>query len=275
MKLLWILSKTMLVCALSLLISCGASRKNVGVSEGEADIDELLGQEEQNTLDRASEEAEILKLLGITPEEEGQPKETQVSQVEEQEQPQPQSETPTADELRHELEAKDQEISKLRSELVEKESKISELQAQLQSKQRLRMTPITNNRSLKGAPSPEFKARYQEALKLFNSRQYQAALNIFSELLLTDPNNSLSDNCQYWIGECYYGLGNYNQAIVEFEKVFSFPNSNKSDDAQLKLGICYLKLGDRQQAKKEFELLISNYSDSEYVELARRYLSRL
>ena len=85
----------------------------------------------------------------------------------------------------------------------------------------------------------------------------------------------LSDNCQYWIGESYYGLRNYNQAIAEFEKVFSFANSNKIDDAQLKLGVCYLRLGDKAQARNEFDRLLSAYPSSEYKPVAQRYIARL
>jgi TolA-binding protein len=70
-------------------------------------------------------------------------------------------------------------------------------------------------------------------------------------------------------------MGNHNQAIVEFSKVFRFPNSNKSDDAQLKLGLCYMKLGDKQQARAEFDRLIASYPQSEYVSLAQNYIGRL
>ena len=87
--------------------------------------------------------------------------------------------------------------------------------------------------------------------------------------------HSLSDNCQYWIGECYYALRNFNQAAVEFEKVFTFPQSNKDPDAQLKLGLCYWNTGNAARAKEEFNRLIVNYPDSEYTIRARSYLSQL
>ncbi len=84
----------------------------------------------------------------------------------------------------------------------------------------------------------------------------------------------MSDNCQYWIGESYYDMGNYEQAIISFEQVFSFTNSNKDDDAQLKLGICYHKLNNQEKAKEEFQRLITYYPDSEYVSIARSYLNK-
>jgi len=67
----------------------------------------------------------------------------------------------------------------------------------------------------------------------------------------------------------------YGKRIIEFTKVFSFNKSNKMDDAQLKLGLCHWKLGDQVKARQEFEQLISGYPNSEYVEKARQFLSKL
>lgn len=262
-----LISTCIFVSFVSFLVSCGSSRQT---AEGEdVNIDDLLGEEGSNTStpnstpNQNSDEDEVLRLLGITP------LETQAEQTAMAED----SGAGVADpeevnKLQGELMEKDREISTLRSEITQKESKISDLQSQVESTQR------NPSGSFADAGS-DFKSRYQSALNQFNSRSYQAALASFMDLIATDPNNSLSDNCQYWIGECYYALGNYNQAIAEFEKVFSFPNSNKTDDAQLKLGLCYMKLGDKQQARAEFERLMSNYPKSEYVSLAQRYIARL
>lgn len=249
---------------------CGASRQETNLDGDEINIDELLGEEEMSATDKASEEAEVLRLLGITPEED-EYKQSEISAF--QEDAGPSSLQSEVSQLKQDLEHKESQISSLRAQLTDKESKISELESRLKSDSRRRVSPTRAGRLM--TPSADFKSQYQYALDQFNSRNYQEALSVFGELLSKDANNSLSDNCQYWIGECYYALLNYNQAISAFEKVFSFPNSNKSDDAQLKLGICYLKLGDRQQARAEFERLLSNYPDSEYIGLAQRYLNRL
>ena len=100
-------------------------------------------------------------------------------------------------------------------------------------------------------------------------------ISAFDQLLMSGENNSLTDNCQYWKGECYYGLGNYGQAIMEFQKVFAFPNSNKYDDAQLKLGLCYMQMNNYDQAKMEFDKLLKEYPSSEYANRARSFLNQL
>lgn len=259
-----------LFLCLALLIGCGASRQGSTVKDDSVDIDELLGEEEVAQSGQPSEEDEVLRLLGITPAEE-QVSETDVSPSDQQ--PEMLDLEDDINQLRQELLKKDQEISELRAELTQKEVKISDLEARAKVPTRPQV-PV-NGSGKAWEPSPQFKSKYQEALGQFKSRNYQNALSLFSELILSDPNNSLSDNCQYWIGECYFALINYNQAIAEFEKVFSFANSNKSDDAQLKLGICYIKLGDKSQARAEFDRLLSVYPDSEYRSLAQKYIARL
>ncbi len=117
-----------------------------------------------------------------------------------------------------------------------------------------------------------FNNRYKEALDFYQSKKYHEAIQRFEALLVMDRNHTLSDNCQYWIGEAYYGLGSYQQAIVAFQKVFSFEKSNKNDASQLKLGICYMKLGDKEKAKAEFQKLINDYPTSEYNGVARRFI---
>ncbi len=121
----------------------------------------------------------------------------------------------------------------------------------------------------------EYKSSYQQAYELYRQKAYQQAIPEFIRVIEARPDGDLSDNAQYWIGECYYGMQNYNRAIVEFEKVFTFKNSNKDADAQLKLGLCYLNLGQRQKAREEFQRLVDFYPNSEYRSVATEYLRQL
>ena len=124
--------------------------------------------------------------------------------------------------------------------------------------------------------SPEvYKAEYNNALHAFDSARYNDALAGFQKLIKSNPNNELADNSQYWIGESYYGLKDYERALLEFEKVFTFPNNNKMDDAQIKLGICYLKLKNVVKAKEEFNRLIQIFPESEYISLSNKLISKL
>lgn len=120
-----------------------------------------------------------------------------------------------------------------------------------------------------------FEQRYEDARRAYNARDFKTAVQQFEMLLTENRSNSLADNCQYWIGECHYSTGNYEQAIAAFEKVFTFPNSNKYADSQLKLGLSYMRMSNTARAAEEFQKLIDNYPTSEYVSVARQYLSTL
>lgn len=121
-----------------------------------------------------------------------------------------------------------------------------------------------------------FQERYQSALATAREeKDYRTAIQMFEELLSEDMTHSLSDNCQYWIGECYDSLGDYQQAAVAFEKVFTFYNSNKEADAQLKLGICYMRMKNWERARQELQKFIDNYPSHAKVSLARRYLEQM
>jgi tol-pal system protein YbgF len=135
--------------------------------------------------------------------------------------------------------------------------------------------PSRNDRVTPTLPLDSYTSRYQEALQAYRGRNFRDAIQKFETLLVTDSRHSLSDNCQYWIGESYYDLQNYQQAIVAFEKVFTYTRSNKDDSAQLKLGMCYLRLNEKEKAKEEFQKLVRDYPASEYVGIAKRFIGQL
>lgn len=248
----------LLVLTIAFLLSCAGTKPEVssGLPEEEKkkEIETMLGKTEEEAKAEAEEE-EILRLLGITKEKSTEAESLEAKKIR----------------LEKEISKKDSEIAQLKSDLSSKEKKIAQLEAELESvKERAKPTTLRVP-----IPSDEYRIRYQDALSAYKSRNYKVAIGLFEDLLATDPYNDLADNCQYWIGESYYGLGNYRQAIVEFEKVFTFSKSNKNDDAQLKLGLCYMRLGDTKRAQEEFKRLLVNYPKSEYVEKAKKFLAGL
>lgn len=182
------------------------------------------------------------------------------------------------------------EVSSLENQLVEKNRTIADLKAQIMikeeelksyrsgqkttpSQQATQYYPPATSSTISGRS--EYESTYDRGLDLFHTAQYQDAMGIFESLLAQNRNHNLSDNAQYWIGECYYALGNYRAAILAFEKVFTFNQSNKNDYAQYKLGQCYQKLGDNARAREEYQNLIDNYSNPELVARAQEKLAQL
>lgn len=268
-NLLWIKSVLVafvLLVSVSFLISCAGTTQSGPYADDDLYPGEETTDEETTT---TSDEEEVLRLLGLADEEEETPAAETTTSA-----PQTGAETSNLSEelerLEQEVNEKERQVTNLQQELQEKEQLI---ESKEQSLERMQTTPQTTGYVASAGTS--FKSRYDQALALYNSRRYREAIAAFDQLLATGQNNSLIDNCQYWKGECYYGLGNYNQAVLEFQKVFTYPTSNKLDDAQLKLGLCYMRLGNNERAKREFDKLLAEYPDSEYAGRARSFLNQL
>ncbi len=103
------------------------------------------------------------------------------------------------------------------------------------------------------AISGKFSVDYEQALRLFYARDYSNAIQVWDILHTQYPNYKLTSNCQYWIGEAYFGLGQYENAVKAFQNVFNYDFSYKKDDATLMLGRSYLKLGDVARARSYFQ----------------------
>ncbi len=172
--------------------------------------------------------------------------------------------------LEDELENKNQEAQRLRLLIDEKNKRIEQLERNgtpTQTRAQPRSSVVVN--------TSQFSEGYASARSLFESFKYSDALAAFKSLLASQPNHYMADNCQYWIGECYFGLKQYDQAVVEFEKVFSFSRKDKFDDAQMMIALSYIRNGQRDMAKQAFDKLFSNYPDSEYSARARKMYQNL
>jgi len=241
------------------LTGCASTNQSYNTSSDDemANIDELLGLGESG--DETIDEDEVLEMLGIA-EESAIQDEFEELGVDEQSAPG----------------AVNSEMQDLQSRQNQLDNQTQILQDQIENQEN-QIATLQQNSSPSGSAQSQsaFSRQYQEALQTYRSRQYRAAIQKFEGLLKQNAKHSLSDNAQYWIGESYYGLGNYQKAIMSFEKVFTFSNSNKDDAAQLKLGLCYMKLNDQAKAREELQKLINNYPSSESVSLARRLLSQI
>ena len=72
---------------------------------------------------------------------------------------------------------------------------------------------------------------YRDALNRFRGRRYKEAIDILQWLLQQYPNDTLASNCEYWIGESFFGLADYQQAYSAFKRVTLYSGSTKRNDA--------------------------------------------
>jgi tol-pal system protein YbgF len=175
------------------------------------------------------------------------------------------------DELNQLIESKEKELDDLHSALDFKNRRIADLESSLQ-KATTGGGAITSSTTVNVT---DFSPSYDEALRHFYGRRYSQAIAIFDQLKTKYPNHALASNCQYWVGECYFGMANYQQALDAFQAVFNWAASTKKDDATLMLGRCYLNLNDRDKARGYFQGVISDYPESEYIEKAKAWLNKI
>ncbi|NQV13962.1 tetratricopeptide repeat protein [bacterium] len=118
----------------------------------------------------------------------------------------------------------------------------------------------------------DYRMAYNDALNKYFSKEYLESIQDFRLLIEREPYGAYADNAQYWIGECYYSLEDFESAIGEFEKVFAFPENNKSDHAQFKIAISYQQLGRYIKARESMNRFILDYPASELISQAHDFL---
>ena len=129
-------------------------------------------------------------------------------------------------------------------------------------------------RDTTGIPDPE--AAYQAAYSDIASGRYDLARQAFEQYLVHYPDTEVSDNAQYWIGECYYATGNFEGAIAAFEKVVrNYPKGDKVPAALFKIGVSHARLGHNEDAKRYFRQVIQKYPRSAEASLAKERLAQI
>jgi tol-pal system protein YbgF len=115
---------------------------------------------------------------------------------------------------------------------------------------------------------------YQAAYSDLAAGRYGLAKDAFTEYLRRFPDTDVSDNAQYWIGECAYALGDFQGAIDAFKKcVANYPKGDKVRAALLKTGIAYGRLKDMDSARKYYREVVQRFPRSDEARLARERLT--
>jgi tol-pal system protein YbgF len=130
--------------------------------------------------------------------------------------------------------------------------------------------------------SEAVKRDYDEAWKSLDRKDYRTAILRFRDFLKKHPKSNLADNAQYWIGECYYALKEFDQAIIAFDEVERrYPNGDKVPAALLKQGFAFAELANKGDARFKVDArlilqkLIEKYPKSEEAAKARQKLKAL
>ncbi len=137
--------------------------------------------------------------------------------------------------------------------------------------------------SATAAPEPasvreaaEARRNYEDAWRRLRERDYRGAIEQFRKFVEQYPDSALTDNAQYWIGESYYALQEFDEAILEFDLVRKeYPKGDKVPAALLRIGYAFAELGNRVDARLILQEVIKRYPQSREAEKAQEKIRSL
>ncbi len=122
--------------------------------------------------------------------------------------------------------------------------------------------------------SQDPRGLYEAAYLQVTRGQYDLAVNAMEDFVRQFPSSDLADNAVYWIGESYYAMRRFNQAVEAFVRLIdAYPRGDKVPAAMLKLGYAFSEMGDAATARRYWTSLVEKYPDREEAALARTRLS--
>jgi tol-pal system protein YbgF len=127
-----------------------------------------------------------------------------------------------------------------------------------------------------GAPPPPAEDLYKTALGDYMGARYALATSEFGDVVRFYPDDNLSGNSLYYLGEIDYRAGHYASAARNYDKLIAqFPASNKVPAAHLHKGQALLLLKQNENGVKELRLVVQRFPNSPEAAQARSKLSGL
>ncbi|WP_297047103.1 tol-pal system protein YbgF [uncultured Desulfovibrio sp.] len=114
------------------------------------------------------------------------------------------------------------------------------------------------------------EAAYKAALNATLAGRTTEGIRLFRDFLQQYPDGRYAANAEYWIGECLYSQGKYQDALAQFQGVnATHPRHHKNADALLKAGMTLSRLGDKAGAAEKYRALMTQFPNSDAARRAR------
>ena len=111
---------------------------------------------------------------------------------------------------------------------------------------------------------------------MMDSGDSAAALAIFERMVSTYATDAMADDAQVGIGEAYFRMRRYEEAIGAYRKVADlFPYGDQVPFAFLKMGFAHLALNQRDLALDDFKTVSQAYPGTEAATVARQQIAHL
>ncbi len=166
--------------------------------------------------------------------------------------------------------ANEQEFAEMHKELQELDTRVAQIVSQLG-------LDIEAAARTDDEQEPEDPAQniYEQALDSFNQKEYQQAINLWSDFAEEFPEHELVSNAYFWQGESYYQLQNYAQAVLKYQEVVeNHPDSSKYPTSLLKQGLCFYQLEKKQAGEILLQELIEDYPETAEAQRAESFLDQ-
>src|SRR5271154_719559 len=172
-------------------------------------------------------------------------------------------------------------LGKLNQQLVDLQNTVQSLDAKISGGAPAGPTgsaggPIGGSSVAPGGPAPSADTLYSNGLRDITSGKYDLARSEFQDYLRFYGDTDLASNAQFYLGEIAYSQKQYEQSVVEFDKVLTnYPKSFKLGPAHLRKGLALIELGQKQAGVKELREVVRNFPNSEEDRRARAKLKEL
>ncbi|MGH8041277.1 MAG: tol-pal system protein YbgF [Rudaea sp.] len=122
----------------------------------------------------------------------------------------------------------------------------------------------------------DVQSAYETAFGALKDGRYAESARLFQGFIAQHPNDELTPNAYYWLGESYYVTQNYPVSLDTFRKLLvQFPNSQKAPDALLKVGYCQYEMKQWDQAQATLNQVLQQYPNTTVANLAQGRLRAL
>jgi tol-pal system protein YbgF len=134
--------------------------------------------------------------------------------------------------------------------------------------------PAAGGRTDMGAPSAN-RAKFDAAMRLLAKAQYDEARSAFRSFADSYPQDELTPQAVYWIGDIAYVQKDYANAARAFaEEIKKYPSSSRAPESMLKLGQSLIAMGQKQEGCTALAALPSKYPNASKAIVDRAAQSR-
>jgi tol-pal system protein YbgF len=178
------------------------------------------------------------------------------------------------DQISGQVQALHDAVDELKARLAKVSKQLDDIQSGQHNLSNPAGQPASPGAAAVQAPPPD--ALYNDALRDFNAGKNDLAAQEFTQYVQAYGTTDLAGNAQFYLGEVLYRQGNYQQAILAYNKVLDqYPGGNKAAAAQLKKGLALLEAGQRDAAVQELRSLINRFPKSPEATQAKDRLAKL